>query len=143
MAFCTHQLAVPVQRRVRRAVCTRRVGLRLSAGKEEEDETLQTYRGKGDKRRSLSGGELLPFDVTLVSPPPRSLGRFKLDSRTHCGDVIEQDGTHFVVKRVTRHYGYGVDGQAVVIRKSVDVKTFERRSIEISLERSLQQTQED
>ena len=114
---------------------------RLSIEK-EENQTLETYRGKGDKRRALSGGELLPFDVTLVSPPPRSLGRFKLDSRTHCGDVIEQDGTHFVVKRVTRHYGYGVDGRAIVIRKSVDVKTFERRSKELSLERALQNTEE-
>lgn len=95
------------------------------------DERLDSYR-RG--RKLVSNGDLLPFHVSVVSPPSRILGCFKLDARTHCGDVIEYDGQQFVVKSVTLHYNYGTDGRAVVARKSVDVKTLARFAIESSLE---------
>ncbi len=109
--------------------------VRMSSEKKEgEAEKLDSYR-RG--RKLESNGDLLPFHVKLVSPPPRVLGCFKLDPRTHCGDVIDYDGQQFVVKSVTLHYSYGSDGRAVVVRKSVDVKTLARLAIESALERTL------
>jgi len=83
-------------------------------------------------------GDLLPFDVKVITPPARKLGRFNLDARTHCGDVIEHKSTHFVVKNVTMHYNYGSNGRPVVVRKTAGVKSLARRAVEQHLERSLQ-----
>lgn len=102
-----------------------------------EDATLHSWRRGG---RRHENGDLLRFNVTVSTPPSRQLGRFKLDARTHCGDIIEHDGYFFVVKSVTLHYRYG-NGGARVVRKSIEVTSLERRAVEMRLECALQADQ--
>jgi len=73
-------------------------------GKEAEDD-MTVYR-KGSKKPY--NGDLLPFDVCVVSPPPKYLGRFQLDPRTHCGDIVEHDGNQFLAVQI--HKGKAQDG---------------------------------
>lgn len=137
-AFCAPARLPSVGAAAAPAVCARRAPVFLCAqdsGAGDDEETLDVYR-RGSRRRAYNG-DLLPFDVTVVTPPPRTLGRFRLDARTHCGDVIEHAGAHFLVKSVTLHYRYGPDGRPNVVRKSIAVKTLARRALEMFLERAL------
>lgn len=97
---------------------------------------MRVYR-KGTRR--LYTGDLLPFDVQITSPPPSFLGRFRLDPRTHCGDVVEHDGRQFVVKRVRMQYKYTA-GSYRVVRKSIEVKSLARKVLETYLERVLDES---
>lgn len=94
-------------------------------------EEMAVFR-KGKRRPQ--NGELLPFDVSIVSPPPTYLGRFQLDPHTHCGDVVEHDGHQFVVKRVCMQYKYSGGGYRV-IRKTIEVNSLARKALESYLER--------
>lgn len=51
---------------------------------EEESLELKGRRGGRSHR-----GDELPFEVRVISPPPRTLGKFNLHPRTQCGDIIE------------------------------------------------------
>lgn len=90
---------------------------------------------KGGKRKPYKG-DLLPFDVRIISPPPSLLGRFKLDSHTNCGDIITHNGAHFLVKRVRMHYHY-TNGRVEMQRKTVEVTSLARKAIELYLEKVL------
>lgn len=90
-------------------------------------------------------GDDMPFDVRVISPPPRHLGRFRLHPRTGRGDVIDMEGTSYVVKRVRSHFVWsagGGSGQAgpKLTKKTVETVSVARKSIEISLERSLRES---
>ncbi|CDF39466.1 unnamed protein product [Chondrus crispus] len=86
--------------------------------------------------RRPSNGDVLPFDVSIVSPPPSYLGRFKLDPHTNCGDVVEHDGMHFVVKKVRMQYKYSA-GAYKMVRKTIEVKSLARKALDSYLERVL------
>eukprot|EP00177_Eucheuma_denticulatum_P000006 GFKZ01000015.1.p3 GENE.GFKZ01000015.1~~GFKZ01000015.1.p3 ORF type:complete len:167 (+),score=21.42 GFKZ01000015.1:969-1469(+) len=92
---------------------------------------MRVFR-RGAHRHDSS--DLLPFDVKVISPPPRRLGRFQLDPRTHCGDIVEHAGRHFVVKSVSMQYKYSA-GAYRVVRKTIEVKSLARKAIEVYLER--------
>lgn len=94
------------------------------------------YKKRG-QRREASQGDLLPFDVSIGTPPPEYLGRFKLDPRTHCGDIVEHAGRHFVVKSVRMRYKY-LQGQYKMIGKAIEVKSLARKAIESYLEKAYQ-----
>lgn len=99
----------------------------------------EVYRN--GKERKWAGDDM-PFDVRVISPPPRHLGRFRLHPRTGRGDIIEMGDTSYVVKRVRSHFVWsagGGSGQAgpKLTRKTVETVSVARKSIEISLERTL------
>jgi hypothetical protein len=84
-------------------------------------------------------GDSLPFSVKIVSPPPKTLGTFQLNPRTSCGDIIRHNDCAYVVKRVSQHYQYNFQlGAAEMYKKSVEVKSIARKSLEQYLERTLQ-----
>lgn len=91
---------------------------------------MTVYRKNG-RRRPV--GEL-PFDVSIITPPPRYLGRFQLDPLTHCGDILEHDGHHFEVKVVRVRYRFR-EGRYKVVGKAVEVKSLARKAVEVYLER--------
>lgn len=99
---------------------------------ETEEGEMKVFR-KGKKQYQ---GDLLPFDVSVVSPPPTYLGRFKLDPRTHCGDVVEHDGQQFVVKKVRMQYKYSA-GAYKMVKKTIEVKSLARKALESYLEKVL------
>lgn len=101
----------------------------------EDSREMSVYRQNGRKRPI---GEL-PFDVSVVSPPPRYLGRFQLDPQTHCGDIVEHDGHHFEVKVVRMRYRFQQGGFRVV-SKAIEVKSLARKAIELYLEHTLKQS---
>lgn len=94
---------------------------------------MSVYRSNG--RRRPAGD--LPFDVSVVSPPPRYLGRFQLDPHTHCGDILEHEGHHFEVKVVRMRYRLQ-QGRYQVISKAIEVKSLARKVIEVYLERKFE-----
>lgn len=118
--------------------------MNASGNKEESSEAdaaadggeMRVYR-KGTRR--LYTGDLLPFDVEVISPPPMYLGRFQLDPRTHCGDVVEHNGSQFVVKRVRMRYKFTA-GSYRVVRKCIEVKSLARKALETYLERVLHES---
>ncbi|KAJ8908236.1 hypothetical protein NDN08_008327 [Rhodosorus marinus] len=91
-------------------------------------------RWKNQKSPFKDGRDLLPFDIDVLTPPSRRLGRFRLDPRLNCGDIIDYDGTSYVVRRVRMHYAFR-NGTFVVTRKTAEVKTMGRKSLESYLER--------
>lgn len=97
---------------------------------------MNVYNKSGRQRHS---SDLLPFHVSVVSPPPKYLGRFRLDPRTHCGDIVEHDGAHFEVKVVRLRYKY-IRGQYQVVGKVIEVKSLARNAIEAYLERTLRES---
>lgn len=127
--------------RLRRKLASRPRGpAMLSNMPPEEDGPPDDDPGRDDMtvyregaKKPLSG-DLLPFDVQIVSPPPSFLGRFQLDPRTNCGDVVEHNGHHFVVKRVRLRYKYS-GGTYQVFRKHIEVKSLARKALESYLER--------
>lgn len=135
------------------------------------DFDVRGRRGGGRHYR----GDDLPFDVRVISPPPRSLGRFRLHPRTQCGDVIElvsrggearlgrqadesasegegegegeeEEGQTeaYVVKRVRNRFVWSTQagGKAGVrmSRKTLEIKSLARKSIESQLERTLRES---
>lgn len=103
---------------------------------DDEDDEMTMFR-KGTRRPYK--GDLLPFDVSVVSPPPSYLGRFQLDPRTHCGDVLEHDGQQFVVKKVRMQYKYSA-GAYKMVKKTIEVKSLARKALESYLERVLRES---
>lgn len=103
---------------------------------DESQPEMHVYKKRG-QRREASQGDLLPFDVSIGTPPPEYLGRFKLDPRTHCGDIVEHAGRHFVVKSVRMRYKY-LQGQYKMIGKAIEVKSLARKAIESYLEKAYQ-----
>lgn len=99
------------------------------------DDEMQVYRASS--KRCFSGDKL-PFDVKIITPPPRHLGRFQLDARTHCGDVLEHGDSQFVVKSVRVRYKYSRGGYHV-IGKQIEVKSLARKAIEVYLENAWNQ----
>lgn len=97
-------------------------GRRGSDRGEEEVPELEgmDIRWKNQKSPFGDNRDLLPYDVNILTPPPQVLGRFKLDPRLNCGDVVDYDGISYVVRRVRLHYAYR-DGQYVVTRKTAEV----------------------
>uniref|UniRef100_A0A7S3E7F6 Uncharacterized protein n=1 Tax=Rhodosorus marinus TaxID=101924 RepID=A0A7S3E7F6_9RHOD len=104
----------------------------------EDDQTPELdgmmIRWKNQKSPFKDGRDLLPFDVNVLTPPSRSLGRFRLDPRLNCGDIVDYEGTSYVVRRVRMHYAFR-NGTFVVTRKTAEVKTMGRKSLESYLER--------
>lgn len=90
---------------------------------------MAVYRRNGRPRPI---GEL-PFDVSIITPPPRYLGRFQLDPLTHCGDILEHNGHHFEVKVVRVRYRFR-EGRYKVVGKAVEVKSLARKALEVYLE---------
>jgi len=88
---------------------------------------MEVRRKGGSRYRRES--DRLPFDVKVSSPPPRYLGRFRLDALTHGGDVLEHEGQSYVVKSVVFHYVMQ-NGKFVVNRKTVHVKSLARKSLD-------------
>ena len=86
--------------------------------------------------RELSDGDLMPFDVKVVSPPPRYLGRFRLDPRTHCGDILDHGGQSYTVRQVRMRFQFR-NGGVRVTKKTLDVKSLARKAIETFLEQTL------
>lgn len=102
-----------------------------SMSADDSSDELKVFR-KGKLRRV--SGDLLPFDISIVSPPPMYLGRFQLDPYTHCGDVVEHNGHQFVVKRVRVQYKFSGGGYHV-FRKKIEVKSLARKALESYLEK--------
>lgn len=100
---------------------------------ESRQDDMKVFR-KGAKKQYH--GDLLPFDVSVISPPPAYLGRFKLDPRTHCGDVVEHDGRHFVVEKVRMQHKYTA-GAYKMVRKTIEVKSLGRKALESYLHKVL------
>lgn len=104
--------------------------------KENETDDMTVYQKNGRQRRGM---DELPFDVSIISPPPRYLGRFQLDPSTHCGDIVEHDGNHFEVKVVRLRYKFS-QGRYRVVGKKIEVKSLARKAIEIYLEQKFNQS---
>lgn len=98
---------------------------------------MQVFR-KGKRRKSNDGREKLPYDVHLITPPPRYLGRYILDPNTNCGDILETSSLGeqeaFVVKRVKHKFKYRA-GRYQMFAKEVDVTQVARAGVEAFLER--------
>ncbi|KAI0560187.1 hypothetical protein FGB62_122g037 [Gracilaria domingensis] len=105
---------------------------------DESKSEMHVYKKRGQKRE-CSQGDMLPFDVSIGTPPPEHLGRFRLDPRTHCGDIVEHEGRHFVVKSVRMRYKY-LQGKYRMIGKAIEVKSLARKSIEAYLEKALRES---
>ncbi|KAA8493331.1 hypothetical protein FVE85_8776 [Porphyridium purpureum] len=99
-------------------------------GDKASDENMVLHSRRKPIRRDAA--ELLPFDIQVVSPPPRMLGRQMLQSYLGNGDVLEYDGSHYLVKRVIFHYQFK-QGKFCVERKTVEVKSIARKSLEAFL----------
>lgn len=104
--------------------------------KENETDDMTLYQNIGRQRRGM---QELPFDVSIISPPPRYLGRFQLDPSTHCGDIFEHDGNHFEVKVVRLRYKFS-QGRYRVVGKKIEVKSLARKAIEVYLEQKFKQS---
>lgn len=98
----------------------------------------RVFRGASGQELSFRG-DALPFDLKIISPPPRVLGRFMLNPRTNCGDVIEHEAKSYVVKRVRCHYRLERNGPTM-FKKTVEIKSLARKSIESYLERTLRES---
>lgn len=105
---------------------------------DEPDDSMTVYRKSGKKLPFE--GDALPFDVKVISPPPHMLGRFKLHPRTNCGDVIEHDAKSYVVKRVRCHYRLERSGSPKMFKKTIEIKSLARKSIESYLERTFRES---
>lgn len=104
---------------------------------DKEDETgarNEIPKGRLNGGRPKPPPQYVPFDVSVVSPPPRYLGRVELDPHTHCGDIVEYEGHHFEVKVVRLRYRL-LRGRYRVVGKSIEVKSLARKAIEVYLER--------
>lgn len=102
------------------------------------DAEMRVYKRNGSQRHG--NGHLLPFDVSVISPPHALfLGRFRLDPHTHCGDIVEHDGRHFIVQVVRMQYKW-LRGKYRVFSKAIEVTSLARRSVETYLERSLRES---
>lgn len=108
-----------------------------SSEADSRDGLDMTVHRKGGKKSY--NGDLLPFDVSTVTPPPKYLGRFRLDPHTHCGDIVEYDGIHFLVKRVRMLYKY-TGGKHRMVRKKIEVKSLARKALESYLEKALEES---
>lgn len=108
----------------------------LESDVEHADTNDMTVYRRNGRRRPI--GEL-PFDVSIITPPPRYLGRFQLDPLTHCGDILEHDGNHFEVKVVRVRYRFR-EGRYRVVGKAVEVKSLARKAVEVYLERKFQKS---
>ena len=98
---------------------------------------MHRYQKKKPTRKSIPQEDMLPFDVNVISPPPRHLGSFLMDPRTHCGDIVEYDGQSYSVKSVRLRYRYRKnEGRPRVTKKTLEVKSLARKAIETFLERS-------
>lgn len=98
----------------------------------------RVFRGSSGQELSFRG-DSLPFDLRVISPPPHTLGRFMLSPRTSCGDVIEHDAKSYVVKRVRCHYRFERSGPTM-FKKTVEIKSIARKSIENYLERTFRES---
>jgi len=92
----------------------------------EGSEEMSVY-----SRRKQGGfpGELLPFDVRVISPPPRDLGSFRLDPRIHRGDVLDYKGASYIVRRVRMHFAYR-QGRFHMTKKTAEVKSLSRKMMD-------------
>lgn len=104
------------------------------ADNDKHEENMNVYKKNSNKKRRCND-ELLPFDVSISSPPPEYLGRFMLDPTTHNGDIVEYDGRQFVVKRVRMRYRYQ-QGAFRMVGKTLEVNSLARKALESYLERT-------
>ena len=88
----------------------------------------------------------LLYDVVEMTPPPTSLGMFRLGPLAACGDLIsarvrvegdaEKSEQTFVIKRVSYRYSYE-RGRYRMVGKGAQVKMASRDAVESSLQRML------
>lgn len=88
----------------------------------------------GERQSHPDGRDQLPYTITSVGPPEKTLGTFQLDPLTHCGDQLNVDDRRYVVKKVTFCYKYS-GGRYVMVRKAAACKEQARISAEVALQR--------
>jgi hypothetical protein len=103
-----------------------------------DQNSMSVYKNATGRKLPFQGDEL-PFNVTVVSPPPHSLGQFMLNPRTNCGDVIEHDEKSYVVKRVICHYRLQF-GRPQMFKKTIEIKSLARKSLESFLEKTFNES---
>lgn len=88
-------------------------------------EKLKVYNAKKN-HRLRDNRDSLPYHVSIVSPPPRSLGVFALDPNTQSGDLIEHESKHYEVQRVRCLYRYRSGLGYVMTKKMAEAIDFNR-----------------
>eukprot|EP00316_Scyphosphaera_apsteinii_P002954 CAMPEP_0119306342 /NCGR_PEP_ID=MMETSP1333-20130426/7124_1 /TAXON_ID=418940 /ORGANISM="Scyphosphaera apsteinii, Strain RCC1455" /LENGTH=121 /DNA_ID=CAMNT_0007309615 /DNA_START=158 /DNA_END=523 /DNA_ORIENTATION=- len=108
----------------------------LDDGDDVQDAML--FRKKGGKGfrpyKPKDNRDKLLFDVTNIVPPPKSLGRFRLEPVASCGDIVECRGKVFVIKKVFYRYTY-TGGAYRMVGKAVHVKETSREAVEQFMQR--------
>jgi hypothetical protein len=88
-------------------------------------------RGKFQPYRPKDNRDSLLFTVTLMTPPERPLGTFRLDPNTGCGDIIQlaATGQAYLIKSVAYRYSFAA-GAYKMVAKSLHVKEHSRDAVE-------------
>ena len=122
----------------------RHVLARMSGWAEDEDaeaiDDARTFkRSKGvlpSRKKKTDQRDRLLYDVTEVTPPPKSLGRFRLEPNLACGDMMMYKDKTFVIKKVSYRYNY-IGGAYRMVGKGASVKETSRDSVEAFMRRML------
>mmetsp|Transcript_47486 Transcript_47486/g.110135 ORF Transcript_47486/g.110135 Transcript_47486/m.110135 type:complete len:186 (-) Transcript_47486:165-722(-) len=111
--------------------------------REQDDDIAQDawlYRKRGGKgfrpHKPKDNRDILLYALTEVSPPPTSLGLFKLEPSAACGDLIQTREGTFVIKKVLYRYAYS-GGTYKMVGKSAQVKSTSRDAVDSFMNRML------
>eukprot|EP00967_Tisochrysis_lutea_P031428 scaffold37056_cov36-Tisochrysis_lutea.AAC.1 len=103
-----------------------------------EARVFRRRRGSFQPYKPKDARDSLLFSVTLMTPPERGLGTFRLDPNTGCGDIIQlaDTGQAYLIKSVAYKYAFS-HGAYRMVAKSVKVKEAARDSVEKWMARML------
>src|SRR6056297_291966 len=117
-------------------LCARNDGLGEEGWGEGDEEVMDAVvfrkrRGTFQQYKPKDNRDSLLFTVTLMTPPERPLGTFRLDPNTGCGDIIQlaATGQAYLIKSVAYRYSYAA-GAYRMVAKGVKVKEHSRDSLE-------------
>lgn len=139
----SHSATPAFSRRAEPHLCAQDDGMHEDVWDGEDVEAMEAVvfrkrRGKFQPYKPKDNRDSLLFTVTLMTPPERPLGTFRLDPNTGCGDIIQLavTGQAYLIKSVAYQYSYAA-GAYRMVAKSVHVKEHSRDSLEKFMVRML------
>ena len=92
------------------------------------------HNGEQPKKKPKDNRDALLYHVYTITPARTSLGKFRLDAKAECGDIIEVQQKVFVIKKVQFHYKYQ-GGAYRMYQKAALVKEASRDALDRFMDR--------
>merc|ERR1711879_389557 len=98
--------------------------------------TFRSKKGKLQPRTPKDQRDRLLYSVMEITPPPKKLGKFRLEPSLSCGDIMQHQEKTFVIKKVSYIYSY-IGGAYRMTGKGAEVKETSREAVESFMKRML------